>query len=159
MLAVYPPIPLHDLIMESSLFRQLGLSEARAVAALGQERTFRAGEHLGIAGEFGESLYVIIDGIVGVPSLIGTGAVLLLTANDVYGVAALLDPHHYLATATAHTDCHVLALPTMAIHALMETNDSLGSRLFQEIARNAYQRLNEIVHEAGGRPIGNYLRA
>ena len=157
MVAPQVTIELNDLIQETRLFRNLDLAELSAVAALGEYRWFGAGEQLGSAGELASALYIIVEGMASMPSITGTGAVLLLSRSDVYGISGMVEPHHYLVTATADTDCHVFAIPTMGLHALTDTNDSLGRRLFQEIARHAYERFVEAIKDARGYSTGNYV--
>ncbi|MFA7249501.1 MAG: cyclic nucleotide-binding domain-containing protein [Dehalococcoidia bacterium] len=149
--------PQLHLLSQSPLFREFGSSELRRVGALISERRFEAGATIAEGGEFGKSLYVIANGLVRIPSMVGTGSSLLMCAPEAFGVSSLVPPHRYLKSAIADTDCHALVIPTQGLLALLEADDSLGRRLFHQVARYLWQRFEEAIADAHGRPIGNYL--
>ncbi|MEI6665778.1 MAG: cyclic nucleotide-binding domain-containing protein [Chloroflexota bacterium] len=145
------------LLTSNPLFRELGSAELSAVAELVSERSFAAGETLIERGEASTSLFLIVSGLVRVPSVVGTQASLMMTTPEMLGIPGLIAPHRHVLTAIANTDCHTFEISMQGLRALMDTDDSFGRRLFHEVARHLWQVLDEIVADADGKPIGNYL--
>lgn len=138
-------------------FHELGTSELALIGDLASERAIPGGTAIGVQGEPGDTLHLIMEGLVRIPSLVGTHRNLLLSPPEVYGVALLVAPHRHLATAVTEGHCRTLAIPVSGLRAVMDRDDGIGRRLFHEVARNLHVRFEEAIADAQGNPIGNYL--
>ncbi|MFA7248379.1 MAG: cyclic nucleotide-binding domain-containing protein [Dehalococcoidia bacterium] len=147
-----------DLVRECALFQEFGDSELSRILPIARERHFASGSAIADSGEHAEALYVIADGLVRVPSLMGTPSSLMMSSPEVFGISGLVPPHRYLKSAIASTDCRVLEIPIPALRAMVERDHSLSRRLMARTAAYLHQRLVEAISDAHGHPIGNYLR-
>jgi CRP-like cAMP-binding protein len=96
------------------LFHNLPLNGLAALAQNGRERTFDSGEVLMRQGEPSDSMYVIVQGRVGVdrshPALLGPVRLAELGAGETVGEMGLLDGEPRSATVTALEETRVLEL-------------------------------------------------
>jgi CRP/FNR family cyclic AMP-dependent transcriptional regulator len=151
------------------LLARLPDADIRALARMGQIRSFRAGEVIFREGDPGDALYSIVEGRVRITMLspVGSEATLaLLGPGECVGDMALLDGGPRSATATATTASRALVVtrnhfiewlserPAAAL-ALLETvslrlrrtNEALADLAFLDVATRLAKRLVSLSSE------------
>ncbi len=129
------PVPL----AEQALLAGLSLDDIAALAGLGGERTFSAGESVIWAGESGVSLFLITSGQVSVrlPSGIRLAA---LTGGMVVGEMALLGDKR-AADVIADTDVASVEVPVDRFREFADRHPQIGKQIMQNLAALLAQRL------------------
>lgn len=129
------PVPL----AEQALLAGLSLDDIAALAGLGGERTFSAGESVIRAGESGVSLFLITSGQVSVrlPSGIRLAA---LTGGMVVGEMALLGDKR-AADVIADTDVASVEVPVDRFREFADRHPQIGKQIMQNLAALLAQRL------------------
>ncbi len=146
------------------LARQRGLShlsesDRAALATCLRRRSVRRGEILFREGDFGDTMFFIEDGAVRVlgrePSK-AQRALSELSAGDVLGEMACIDPSARSATALAVRDTSALVLNRDGLNALRSHAPPLAQAVFGAAARALAARLGEaharIVERVGPSP-------
>jgi len=90
------------------------------VAAILDEALYKAGEVVINKGDFGDSMYIIVEGKVRVYD--GDRTITFLGARDIFGELALLDPEPRIASIVAVVDTHLFRLDREAFSELMAGN-------------------------------------
>ena len=90
------------------------------VAAILDEALYKAGEVVISKGDFGDSMYIIVEGKVRVYD--GDRTITFLGARDIFGELALLDPEPRIASIVAAVDTHLFRLDREAFSELMAGN-------------------------------------
>jgi len=146
-----------DVFRACDLFTHFGSSELARILPLVRERHVPADVTITEFDERAESLFIVADGLVRVPSLVGSSSTLMMSYPDAIGVAGLVPPHRYLKTAITSTDCRMLEVPVHALRAIVEGDPSLSARLMLRVAESLTQRFFEAIYDSRGNPIGNYV--
>jgi CRP-like cAMP-binding protein len=103
----------HALLERCFLFRVLDGPDRGALAARAGRATYAAGAPIFHLGDPGDSMMVIIAGVVRISLLMPSGREIILTdlkSGEVFGEVALLDGLPRSAAATALTRCEFLVL-------------------------------------------------
>jgi NTE family protein len=149
---------------EAELFQGLGPAELQSVAAAMRFRSFRAGELICREGERGESMFVIVDGLVDLlrslaempevrtRSIFDEGRLVgKLRAGDVVGTGSLITGEPRSATAKAAVDSDLLELGQEDFRALI----GRFPQLLENLTRILTHRLAEATAgQARARPRG-----
>jgi CRP-like cAMP-binding protein len=119
----------------------------RAVAMAADEMACESGTVLFEEGQTVESLYLLIDGSVNLlyaagdhqrhPLLVGE-----VNAGDIFGISALIEPHHATATARVASASRILKFKARALSTLCEADSRLGYALMRQAAQVALERLH-----------------
>lgn len=121
------------------LFADLDDADLAHVAAVGREKSCRAGEVLLNQGDATGDLFSIIQGRLKVVSVAGAGEEILLSVmgpGDVFGEIALLDEEPRSATVVAAEACRLLVVPRAAFRALLAQTPALALRMMALMARH-----------------------
>ena len=94
-------------------------------------------------GDAGDSFFVIIDGMAGVRTPVGSGNE--LRPGDFFGEMSLLDGEPRSATIVAATDLRLLSVDRSHFWQLLEANPELIRRILTVLSRRV-RRLEQTVH-------------
>jgi CRP-like cAMP-binding protein len=149
-----------------------GVSERclKAVAAISEERTFKAEEkifeesgkllacdRIYEKGEEASQLMILTKGQVDIAFELGDGKKIVvgsLTSGDLMAISALVPPYHLTATGIAKQDGSLIQIEALALRRLCEENPDLGYHLMKGISQALAQRLNETrIQLAGQSPV------
>lgn len=134
-------------MIKSKFFQSLSVTDVEGLFRLGEQVTFAAGETLITEGEEGDHFYCILEGRVSVTitSLEGKSVELvLLKDGDLLGEMVLLGKKRRTATATAHSDCKVLAWKCADCLRFFEIDTRLGFRLMTNFAQILSDRIHSM---------------
>jgi CRP/FNR family transcriptional regulator, cyclic AMP receptor protein len=134
-----------SLLGRTSLFRALDQDVLSPLAERAIDRTYRKGQLICGEGDLGDSLFVIVDGLVKVfvTSEEGDEMVLVtLRAPETFGELALIDGGARSASAEALEPTSVLVLTRPALIELMSTNSGLTEALLRSLGA-VVRRLTE----------------
>ena len=124
---------------------------------LGAKARFRFGEGKVIMrqGHLGVALYIVLEGRIAIH--VGDALVEKAGPGGVIGEMGLIDRKPRLATATAETDCALLAISRLDFLKLVKENPRFGVSLLaavSERARSMAERLQAATHAARARRPG-----
>ncbi len=119
---------------------------------LGTKARFRFGEGKIIMreGHLGVALYVVLEGRIAIR--VGDTLVEKAGPGGIIGEMGLIDRKPRLATATAETDCTLLAISRLDFLRLVKEDPRFGVSLLaavSERARSMAERLQAVTHTAG----------
>jgi CRP/FNR family cyclic AMP-dependent transcriptional regulator len=125
-------------------FAGVGSESLKAVAALADERVFKAGEVLFKEGEPARSLYVVRQGQVDIVSHPHAGedcVVDTVVGGELIGWSSLVEPYRTTATAVARDAGRAVRIEAVGIRDLCEKDHTLGYRLLRELTATLSRRL------------------
>lgn len=135
-----PVPPALNLFRSVSYLAELPQATHEALAAVAIERAYRAGEVIFWQGDPAYGLYVIGEGCVKISrhSTDGREHILhLLQRGETFNDVAALDGGENPATATAHTDTVIWAIPRSDLMRTTERHPDLAWALLEDMARRA----------------------
>ena len=113
------------------------------VAALLDEVEVPAGAAIFQQGDAGTSMYIIVDGEVRVHD--GAHTLNHLSARDVFGEMALLDPEPRSASITAVADTHLLRLDQEPFYELMDEHNQVARGIIRMLTRHLRARVRDLA--------------
>ena len=159
-----------DLLSRWSFFAGLSDAALRSLAEIAGRVSYPLGATIFEEGAPATTLYLLLDGWVDILSAGPAGKRsdlhTALTAGDIFGWSALVEPYVYTATARCATPAAVLAFPGAALLVLFESDTGLCYTLMNRVCRVIAGRLSTARAPAGRhvrRPItapqrGSHLR-
>lgn len=123
-----------------SLFAHMTSRELGRIAEIAEEIVAPAGSAIITEGEYGDCLYVIVEG--GVSIRHGAQELAALKGENYFGEMSILDGEPRSATAVATTDCLLLRIKQRDFHAILARHfesslaiiKTLSHRLREQIA-------------------------
>lgn len=112
------------------------------IAKRTQELFVDAGELLFEKGEYGDSMFITIEGKVRVHD--GNRTLNHLGARSVFGEMAILDPAPRAASITAVEDTHLLQLHQSDLNELMEEQFEVAQGIIRVLSRHLRLRIDDI---------------
>ncbi len=149
-----------------AIFDSLSGTQLAAVAGAMVQSDPKAGEPVFREGEPGDSLYVVISGVVEITTRI-TGDVektlIALRTGGVFGELSLLTGDARSATATATADTVLLSLDAAAFESLISRHPAVGRKMMSHLLSVIAGRLNLTTNlyrraVAWGLDIGNVIQ-
>ncbi len=144
------------LLARSELFAMLGSEELRRVAAESRRQAFTAGSAVVREGESGQSLFVVVEGVLDVTfSRRGQhpGRVRMLVPGGMFGEHSLLTGAPRSATVTARTDSILFEVTRAALLPVLEHNPVLAEAIGRILALREADRSApapaQLAHEPG----------
>lgn len=136
-----------ELLRRYPFFCCIDEESQRAVAMSGEELTCESGTLLFEESQTVESLYLLVEGSVDLSYAAGDPSHTQLVvgevnAGEVFGISALIEPHHATATAHVASRSRILKFNARALSALCEADSRLGYALMRQAARIALERLH-----------------
>jgi glutaminase len=126
-------------LSEQALLQGLAAEEIAALAAIGKQRTFQAGERIIAVGDAASTLYFLGRGTVNVK--LRSGARLAtLTAGMVFGEMALLEARRS-ADVWADSEVTCLEVPLAEFDRFRERHPRIGERIMLNLAQLLAERL------------------
>jgi CRP/FNR family transcriptional regulator, cyclic AMP receptor protein len=125
-------------LAEISLFRVLGEAGIMSVARAGIARRYRTGQIVFHQGDPGESLYVLLDGLVKVVFTTEHGDEIVLNMlgrGETFGEMALLDDSPRSASITTVRPAWIFALPRTRLLELMREHPGLADEFLRLLGR------------------------
>jgi len=126
----------------------------RAVAAMAEERDFRAGDILFKEGDLSRGLYILRQGQVDIVYRLHGGeerVVDTVVAGDLIGWSSLVEPHRSTATAMAREAGSAVWVAAAGIRDLCEKDTALGYHLMKQLTNILSRRLQgALVQLAAG---------
>ena len=135
---VSPPIA--EILRSVPYLTDLSSSVIEILAAVAIERSYRAGETIFYEGDPVFGLFVIGHGIVKISrhSVEGREHILhLLHRGETFNDVAAMDGGPNPATAMAHTDATVFAIPRIELRRIVDHHPELAWALIENMARRA----------------------
>lgn len=129
-------------LQDTAVFANVPQDSLTTLASYAREMEITAGETLFAAGDIGSSLFVVVDGDLGV--FVGDQQVATLCAPAIVGEMAALDPEPRSATVKALTDGRLLEIGNALLQRYIDDNPVVGHaviRLLCQRLRDANQRL------------------
>lgn len=151
--------PIVALLQSVSYLANLPQATLEALAAVAIQRPYRAGEIIFWQGEPAFGLYVIAEGTIKISrhSTDGREHILhLLQHGETFNDVAALDGGDNPATATAHTDAVIWAIPRRDLMHTTERYPDLAWALLEDMARRA-RRLVGMVEDLAMRSVKGRL--
>ncbi|MEV0826039.1 Crp/Fnr family transcriptional regulator [Nonomuraea rubra] len=134
----YEVEPVAAVLAEIPLFQVLGESGIRSTARAGVARRYRSGQIIFHQGDPGESLYVLLDGLVKVVFTTEHGDEIVLNMlrrGDTFGEMALLDGSPRSASIVTARPAWVFALPRARLLELMREHPGLADEFLRLLGR------------------------
>ncbi|MGW0805809.1 Crp/Fnr family transcriptional regulator [Nonomuraea sp. NPDC002799] len=123
-----------DVLARIPLFRVLGESGIQSTARAGLARRYRSGQIIFHQGDPGESLYVLLDGLVKVVFTTEHGDEIvlnMLSGGDTFGEMALLDGSPRSASIVTVRPAWVFVLPRARLLELMREHPGLADEFLR----------------------------
>lgn len=134
------------------LFRGLTMPEIRLVASISEELVLRPGEEVGEFGEIVSNVYLVLDGELVIQTPSGNETRRIHPGED-YGLVALVEPRRIVQPVLAQVHARLVRIPAEAVHALMESNESIALTLWRNIARlQTYHFMQLVDRWTGSQP-------
>ncbi len=111
-------------LKDVELFREVPGMELLPIAAACEHRVYRANTPIFNQGDFGDSLYIIVDGFVNV--VIDGTAVNSISRTSVLGEIAIIDGATRTASAVCASDVAVYRLSADQFRTIVRDNGSIG---------------------------------
>jgi len=129
------------------LFARVRTQELSDLAALVREETYPAGGVIVREGEFGDCMYIVVDGEVRITR--EDKFVARITPGDFFGEMALFDSEQRFATVTAVTRVRLLRLERHELLQLIDDQPALAIAMCQTLARRVRDLINKIEGRGG----------
>jgi|TARA_Y100000310_G_scaffold302039_4_gene339037 CRP-like cAMP-binding protein len=120
------------------IFSSVSESHLDHIATVSESVDYRKGDMIMAQGDFGSSMYIVVDGQVRVFQ--GSSELLILGSSAVFGEMAALDPEPRAASVQALEDCTLLRLEGEALHAMMAESPELTRAIIKVLCD--YARTN-----------------
>ncbi|RLT28170.1 MAG: cyclic nucleotide-binding domain-containing protein [Chloroflexi bacterium] len=133
------------------MFRGLTMPEIRLVASISEELMLRPGEEVGELGEIISNVYVVLDGELVIQTSSGNETRRIRPGED-YGLVSLVEPRRIVQPVLAQVNSRLVRIPADAVHALMESNESIALTLWKNIARLQTYHFMSLVDRWTGQP-------
>jgi CRP-like cAMP-binding protein len=133
------------------LFRGLTMPEIRLVASISEELVLEPGEEVGELGQIVSNVYVLLEGELVIQTPSGNETRRIYPGED-YGLVSLIEPRRIVQPVLAQVESRLVRIPTEAVHALMESNESIALTLWRNIARLQTYHFMQLVDRWTGQP-------
>ncbi len=128
-------------------FSDLSPEQIDRVVALGTRRQVSAGDKMGVGGELGEHLFVILEGEAHLTthSEVGEISVRIAQPGEAFPLATLLGSGTLITSGEALTDMEVLAVPRSELLMLCSREPEIGMRIYAAVGRLFSNRYAETL--------------
>ncbi len=142
-----PPGEDNRVFRQIDVFSDLAQEQIERVVAVGARRQVAAGEKMGVGGELGEHLFVILEGEAHLTthSEVGEISVRIAQPGEAFPLATLLGSGTLITSGEALTDMEVLAIPRSELLMLCSREPEIGMRIYAAIGRLFSNRYSETL--------------
>lgn len=137
-------------LKKADLFKSLSDDQLKAIAKLGEEKSFKAGQEIFKQDQKAKTLYVLLDGAVNLIFTVGTEAQeetdlaveTLDQTGSVFGTAALISPYLCNVTARCTKLTRTLAIDSAGFREIIQREPIIGFEVMTKLAQLYFDRLN-----------------
>ena len=133
-----------------SIFAETSDDVLADVAAISEETEASVGQTIFEKGDPGDSLYMIASGRVRVHD--GERTLNDLTAGNVFGEMAVLDPEPRSAAVTAVEDTQLLRLDQQALYELIDDRPEVARGIIRVLSQHLRNRMRDLADLRAGLP-------
>ncbi len=127
------------------LFSNMPLSGLEHLAGATEEAIYSAGESIIREGEYGDSMYLIVDGEVRIH--IGEKELSVFNEKDYFGELSIIDGEPRSASASAHTDCLLLKINKEEFNEILKQHSDSALAIIQALTRDLRNERSKKTHE------------
>lgn len=127
----------------SDILDRKTLAGLRAALAAQEPAEFQAGKVIMSAGAVGAFMYVVVEGSVAIS--VGNSVIERVGSGGMFGEMALVDRSARAASATAETDCKLLAINRTDFLELVRAEPAFGASLLKSIAVRMQQLAQRVA--------------
>jgi len=132
---------IEKVLKESKFFKDFDDSFIKKIAALGKIRSLKTGEHVFLQGDFGEHIYIVIDGHVSLERQTNLGHRKGSVVIDMLGKGRFLgcwstilnEPHVLMASAFCQKPTHVVSIRGAELRKVMLKEPKLGFSVMERL--------------------------
>jgi CRP/FNR family transcriptional regulator, cyclic AMP receptor protein len=136
----------------SEFFRGLNPDNIKEISSLCSVETYEPGQSVYRQGDFGERIYIIVDGQVVLERIVdlgarkGTVAIGMLGPGRAFGCwSTLLDePHNFMSSAHCRKETRLISLKGADLRAMMLRNRSLGFKMLERLCLMLRERIQAV---------------
>lgn len=142
---------LANLILQSSLGKELSDSQAEELSALMHSRDLVDGEFLFEEGATDNSLYVLVKGKLEVmkrTSMDAMASLAVLRDGDLAGELSFIDSQVHSVGLRALCNCQVLSLKRKDFEALVDKDPQIVYKVMRAVARSAHRIVHSMNYES-----------
>lgn len=125
-----------------SIFSSITDETLAQLAMIMTEEELDTGEQLFAKGDYGEDMYVIINGKVKAHDEAVTYN--FLSERDIFGEMAVLDPEPRVASITAVEPTRLLRLDRTSLYELMDKHSDVAHGIIRVLCRHLRERIADI---------------
>jgi tetratricopeptide (TPR) repeat protein len=135
-----------EALQDAVLLQELNLADLRHVLASGRSAEVAKGGVVISAGEKGQTLYILLEGLVKVVSGKGESEEILavLVPGEHFGEMSLLEEAPTSATVIAMEKSLLFALDRKALETILSGSDALALKFYRAFVKTLSQRLRKI---------------
>ena len=116
------------------LFSSMSVADLGRVAEIAEEVVYPADAKIFSEGDYGDSLFLIVDGVVQIAH--ADEQLALLSAKDYFGEMSILDGEPRSATAIAAVDCLLLKIQQEDFHQILSAHFDASLAVIKTMSRN-----------------------
>lgn len=136
-------------LKEIPFFNEMTVAQLRALAGIAEETTFQDGEIISGEGEMGDTLYVVVNGRVGLEHKSeeseSVGRVATLEARQYFGETSIFSETTQPMTAVSVGEAHLLSIRREPLVALVEGDPTLALELIRVLSRRLHDANEELA--------------
>ena len=129
-----------------SLFSRMSVGDLGRVAEIADEVVYAAYANIFREGDYGDTLFIIVDGSVQITR--GGEPLALLSTRDHFGEMSILDGEPRSASATAFSDCLLLKISQEEFHDILSTHFDTALAVIKTLSRNLRSHVAQYAHPA-----------
>ena len=149
-MAMSPSAELIGLLSSSMLFSGINERHLTRLASIGDEETFKRGDHVFRQDESGNTFYLVLEGAVRisreVPGM-GEEALAVLRPGAAFGEMALIEDIPRSADAIAHESCRLFVVKKEDLEDLLFVDRDLAYEFLWKMVRLLSARLRETTNK------------
>ena len=135
-----------EILQRFSFFPGLSADELNGLSFIGREISFQRGDCVFHEGDPAHALYLLLEGWVDVliDAEVGDdrhGLMMTLTAGDIFGWSAVVEPHAYTASAVCASPVKAISLSRVELQALFEIDREFYCTIVTQICHVIASRL------------------
>jgi hypothetical protein len=115
------------------LFSKIGTQEVAHIASIAREASYPAGHPIIREGEYGDHMFLIVDGEVQIHH--GQTSVKMLGPSEFFGEMSIIDGEPRSASVTAFSDCLLLRIDKEDFHELLSTHGSVALSMIRVLVQ------------------------
>lgn len=143
------PLNIEQVLRESHFFKDLDEKVIRKIASLGEIVSLKGGEHVFTQGDFGEKIYIIVNGFVLLERATDLGHRKGKVVIDALGKGRFLgcwstllnEPHILMSTASCQKPTTVISIRGADLRKIMLGDFEIGFRVMERLCFQLRDRI------------------